>query len=187
MHANRRLRLALLRCCVQPFDSMKAGSISHQCLSHSPSPRLGGIINRPVPICHRNDGSSREPKALSGEKKLLTIDCNPKALLIIVPTLADKSCTQAPLLPLNQVSKTHSEQIPSHVPAGTRHRQACKVATSRDTSLQSEAERFVEALENTDEESGTDASHTEIARLQDKLSACQQQVNITPLHKLCPC
>ena len=54
------------------------------------------------------------------------------------------------------------------------------MATSRDTSLQSEAERFVEALENTDEESGTDASHIEVARLQDRLSACQQQVDITP-------
>ena len=63
-------------------------------------------------------------------------------------------------------------------PAGRAHHHACRVATSRDASLQSEAERFVEALSNTDEESGTDASHAEVARLQDKLEACQQQVGI---------
>ena len=63
--------------------------------------------------------------------------------------------------------------------AGRKQRHACKVATSRDTSLQSEAERFVEALENTDEESGTDASDTEVAALQEKLSTCQQQVSTT--------
>ncbi len=36
----------------------------------------------------------------------------------------------------------------------------------------------MEALENTDEESGTDASHDEVARLQEKLSTCQQQVSM---------
>ena len=45
--------------------------------------------------------------------------------------------------------------------------------------MQSEAERFVEALENTDEESGTEASHAEVAMLREKLSACQQQVGMT--------
>ena len=61
-------------------------------------------------------------------------------------------------------------------PAGRTKRHACKVATSRDTTLQSEAERFVEALENTDEEAGTDASQGEVTRLQEALSTCQQQV-----------
>ena len=53
------------------------------------------------------------------------------------------------------------------------------MAAPRDTSFQSEAERFVEALENTDEESGTDASQTEVERLQGKLRECQQQVSST--------
>ena len=51
------------------------------------------------------------------------------------------------------------------------------MAAPRDTSLQSEAERFVEALQNTDEESGTDASQTEVGRLQEKLRECQEQVS----------
>ena len=61
--------------------------------------------------------------------------------------------------------------------AGRRVQQACRVAAPRDTSLQSEAERFVEALENTDVESGTDASQTELVRLQGKLRECQEQVH----------
>lgn len=73
---------------------------------------------------------------------------------------------------------THSLGKQSHVLAGRTHDQACKVAISRDKSLQSEAERFVEALESTGEESGTNASHAETARLQQKLEACQQQVSI---------
>ena len=64
-------------------------------------------------------------------------------------------------------------------PAGRRDQQACRVAAPRDTSLQSEAERFVEALENIDEESGTNASQTEVERLQEKLRECQAQVSST--------
>lgn len=37
----------------------------------------------------------------------------------------------------------------------------------------------MEALENTDEEAGTDASQGEVTRLQEALSTCQQQVVMT--------
>ena len=111
----------------------------------------------------------------------------PSTITILGHCAAHASMLQSPPSKLqypNHVTPRRTPR-PSHACPGRGSGHRCAVATSRDAQLQSEAERFVEALQAEDVTADEPADSTDKAALQRQYRECKDKVHTPHVAALC--